>query len=141
MAGRRKEELDLGRGGVALEERWRAAVSRWQVSGLSAASFCRQEGIGVWSLWHWRRRFGLPMLRERRPVGGVTGRRGELTSSGVEPLFVSARLVPPSHEPSREGPRAAWAEVELGSGRVLRLLGRFDKQVLADVLAVLEPLL
>lgn len=38
------------------EERWRALVEKQKASGLSAAKFCRQEGINVWSLYDWRKR-------------------------------------------------------------------------------------
>ena len=39
---------------------WESIVKKQAASGLSAASFCRREGINLKSFYHWRRRFEAP---------------------------------------------------------------------------------
>ncbi|MEQ8821208.1 MAG: hypothetical protein RLY93_13280, partial [Sumerlaeia bacterium] len=36
---------------------WQAAVARQEVSGLSAAAFCREQGLSYQSFISWRKRF------------------------------------------------------------------------------------
>ncbi len=49
----------------ASRERMRATVARWQRSGMSAASFCRREGIQARRLSYWKRVLGVAAPRRR----------------------------------------------------------------------------
>lgn len=49
------------------EAEWREVISRWQMSGLKPAQFCRRERIQLASFLRWRRR-GLPTSTAREFV-------------------------------------------------------------------------
>lgn len=96
--------------GSGREANARRVLRRWKASGLSQAAFCRRAGITTVTLGRWRREFG----------DGDGGPRGG---------FVEVRL----------GPSAGSAayDLELASGRHLRIPAGFDAQELERLLAVL----
>ncbi len=42
---------------AARAERWRGVVEQWQKGGQSRAAFCRAQGVPLWQLCYWIRRF------------------------------------------------------------------------------------
>ena len=64
---------------------WRALLERLDQSGLSAAAFCRREGLCAASLYRWRRQLSeTPGVQSRAEDGNDTAflDLGPLTGSG-----------------------------------------------------------
>src|SRR5579863_6662898 len=95
--------------------RWRTLIDEQATSGLEAAEFCRQRSIATSSFYCWRRKLA-------RPPQPAQGR------------FVPVKLA--------EGPEglSGALEVRLSNGREGRVRGRFDREVLVELIAVLEGL-
>jgi len=94
-------------------QKWRELVERQRSSGLSVAGFCARRGIGVCSLYAWRKRLA------------------------AAPAFVEARL---AEVPT--GTRSGGViEVRLRGGRRVRVRREtFDRELLTEVVAALEGL-
>ena len=109
-----------GRGpnqGVSKEQFWREAMRRFAGSGQSVRRFCKAGGLSEPSFYFWRR-----ALAERDA-------RSAKTARASVPAFVPVRIADPLVAP---------IEIVLGGGRHVHLHGSVDRQVLTDVLAVLE---
>jgi len=138
----------MRRGDPQRQDYWRELVRRWKESGRSVREFCRAEGLRESAFFFWRRR-----------LGGCSGSAGtaskrrhkasRLASARQSPAGLSLlRRNTPSFLPVRvtasagDRPAAAGAlpavEIILARGRTVRVRAGFDRQTLADVLAVLE---
>ena len=96
-------------------QKWSGIIHRQRASGRSAAVFCRENGLATSSFFAWKRKFvSIPRI----------------------PTFVEARVVgrPPGGRPT------GMIEVRLHGGRRVRVGRAFDRDVLAEVVAVLEAL-
>ena len=92
--------------------KWREIIQRQRASGMSVAEFCHRNGVAASSLFAWKRR---------------------LSVAGTPPAFVEAKI-----SEARGG--MGKIEIRLRHGRRL-LVGRsFDRDLLAEVVAVLEGL-
>ena len=100
------------RRGQEREEYVRQVLARWEGSGLTKVAFCRREGISTVALRRWLGEFREGVLR---PRGG----------------FVEVRL------PSPVAPPASF-ELDLASGRRLRIPAGFEARDLERLLAVVE---
>jgi len=137
MAGRTE-------GGLSERGRyWLGLVGAWERSGLTQAAFCHQQGVKHVTFCWWRRRLAQRAGRvrmARTSAAAGARRRGGWASA----LFAPVRIQ--SDEPVHSHPRSSGLripmdgriEIRLGDNRRIRLLGRVDRQALADVLAVLE---
>jgi hypothetical protein len=110
-----------------VELKWREIVLRQRASGLSIAAFCRENAVPASSFFAWKRRLsgGGPREEDRNPTG---------PNPMAAPPFVEAKLV-------TAGPALAGAgaiEVRLRGGRRVRVRRGFDREALAQVVAVLE---
>lgn len=119
MARRRREQ---GTGTQRwIEERWsepqaRRVLEHWRRSGLNLGAWCRREGVGYERVRRWREHLDPSAVpRKQRPT--------VLPVQLVEPTVV------------RE---ADAFEVELGSGRRLRVPSQFDEAALVRLLRLLE---
>lgn len=97
-------------------ERWRQQVDRQKISGLSIAAFCRRHSIAVATFYFWKRRLSPPRQA---------------------PAFVEVRP-PPMNDAASSGGTHRSIELCLRGGRRLRLRRGFDRQLLLDLLGVLE---
>src|SRR5271170_6366050 len=96
---------------ISARHKWEEIVQRQRASGLSVAAFCRREEIAAASFYYWKRR---------------------LTNAGA-PVFVEAKVVetpPPSNV----------ITIRLRGGRRLMVRPGVDRELLAEVVAVLEGL-
>jgi hypothetical protein len=100
--------------GVSRREHWEAVLARHRGSGLSIKAFCVRERVSYQSFFLWKRRFA-----------------GESADGKV--TFAPVRVVAEEPTPAECGP----IEIELPGGQRVHVRGRVDRQVLADVLAVL----
>lgn len=102
-------------------EQWAERVRRQQRSGLSLRKFAAREGLKAGSLSFWKWKLG----QERG-----SGKRKAVSVSPVR--FVELRAAP-------VGPAAAQPfEIELRSGRRVRVAVGFDAAELARLVVVLE---
>ncbi len=100
--------------GIDLEKQrqWRLRVRRFELSGLTAAEFCRAEGVSAPSFYHWRRQ--LAPARTRRPA--------ESASSRTAPEFVPVRVTPrPAAEVEIHLPNGARVCLPGGDAETLRV--------------------
>jgi hypothetical protein len=97
-------------------ERWRKLIDRQKISGLSIATFCQRHSIAVATFYSWK---------------------GRLRQPQQSSAFVEVRRSPVNDAASSGGTRRS-IELSLRGGRRLRLRRGFDRQLLLDLLAVLE---
>ena len=100
-------------------DKWREIIERQQASGLSAAAFCRQDGVSESSFFAWKRRLGAP-------------------TAAAAAAFVEAKVATAAVAPA--GRPAGVVEVRLRGGRRVRLGRGFDPGLLAEVVVALEAL-
>jgi hypothetical protein len=123
---------------------WEEVVRRWQESGQSVRGYCRAEGIRESAFYFWRAEL------QRRPSSDAVGYRRSKASRVMPAARLAKRLSPPPQvAPSflpvhivergeAETPTPGGVEIMLAQGRMVRVREGFDRQTLADVLAVLE---
>jgi transposase len=95
------------------ESFWRRMVRRQAGSVLSVRGWCEKHDLREATFYWWRAELG------RRDA--------------QEPTFVPVRVTEDG-APQHEG----WIEIILAGGRQVRVSGRVDRAMLADVVAVLE---
>jgi transposase len=115
---------------------WQEVMRQQAESGQSVRGYCRQAGIKESAFYWWRRE----LARRgdcRQPPAAVWGRRLERPlprkSAGMAAGFLPLQVV--ADRPRED---ACGLDIVLGDGRTLRIRPGFDRQTLADVLAVLE---
>jgi len=125
--GRRRESRAGGLSGR--RRRWRRLVERWERSGLSQATFCRQQGLRYERFLWWRKRFGgKPAAVARRKGLGAS-------RSGPKLEFVPVRLKVP--EAVTAG--SDWGcELVMGAGTRVRLRREPDPELLLRIVGVLR---
>ena len=121
-------------------------VRRWREGGQSVRAFCRAEGLRESAFYFWRRR-----LARRGQPAAVNGSRPQALGD-AHFAVVQSQLPQPGlrlrfcpcvwWHPQATAPGVAQAtggvEIVLAQGRTVRVPAGFDRQTLADVLAVLE---
>jgi len=121
---------------LARRQQWQTAIQQWQSSGQSVRAFCRQEGLKESAFFFWRRELALQDRADAASPPPPSCKRK--TSSPVEPTGAAARFLPVQVVAGHDPRRAGDIEIVLGSGRAVRVPPQFDRQTLADLLAVLE---
>jgi hypothetical protein len=120
------------------ERYWRGVIRRQGKSGQTVVAFCQREGVSTAAFYAWRKR-----LREQ--AGSGTGRAWESVqpegSEGVPhgngesslPLFL-----PVSVSGDNAPAPAGVVEIQRGDGITVRVFEGASRQLIADVLSVLE---
>lgn len=124
---------------------WRSLILEQGCSGMSVRAWCRDHGVSEASLYWWRRILG-QRDAERQPSGQPverSTRRDRRVKASVDPELAQPGETPPVFLPvcvADDGPEDASGRIEiiLSDGRCVRLAGSVDRQMLSDVLAVLE---
>ena len=141
------------RGDPRKQSYWEALFRRWKESGQSVRAFCCAEGVRESAFYCWRR----TLARRGQRVDAAGGVRSRARSAaptsrspqhGPTPSFLPVHVVAPaSGFPTSGCPGVAEAgyplagrgvEIVLAQGRTVRVPPGFDRQTLAEVLAVLE---
>jgi hypothetical protein len=142
------------------QRHWEEVVRRWSKAGQSVRAFCRNAGVRESAFYFWRRELlrrgrradvdgGLSLracvdrvdtesgtLSQRRPLPPATRLSPRVPArSDATPLFLPVHVVTPGVAEA-----ACGVEIILAGGRTVRVPARFDRQTLADVLALLEAL-
>ena len=97
--------------------RWRRLLRKFRASGLRARAFCDRNDIPESQFWWWKRR-----LDEQIEAAGA----------GNAPTFVPVTML----EESRKADAAI--DIRLTSGQRLRVRSGCDRQLLAEVIDLLE---
>ena len=105
----------------ASRQEWSKRVERWRDSGLTAQEFAAEVGVNPQTLscWKWK-------LKSDAKTNRVTSARGP-----------SAARALPFVEIAASATSAAWFEVVLGAGVVVRVPSQFDAAALGQLLDVL----
>jgi transposase len=114
MVGRQAAEwAGMSKPVFSAREKWLGMIERQRAAGLGVAGFCRENGLATSSFFAWKRKLG---------------------RAGAAGGFIEAKVIdaPPA---SRS---AGMIEVRLGNGRRVRVSRGFDRDVLVEVVAVLE---
>jgi transposase-like protein len=125
------------------QRHWEEVLRRWREGGQSVRAFCRAAGVRESAFYFWRREL---VCRGHRDAAGDGLRR---RTRAATPVSRSSMRVSPRHDPRPAflpvrvvQPCATAAagnvEIVLAEGRTVRVPPGFDRQTLADVLAVLE---
>jgi transposase-like protein len=132
----------IRRGDSQRQRYWAEVIRRWKEGGQTVRGFCRAEGLRESAFYFWRRELvrrglraaesgssadAIPVPPGVRPVRRPSRRRSPT------PSFLPVQLVGPSTPGASQG-----VEIVLPHGRIVRVQAGFDRQFLADVLAVLE---
>jgi hypothetical protein len=104
-------------------DRWRAIIAQQRESGLGMAEFCRQRSIPPTRFYSWRQKLEGPRKVRSRSV------------SPRPSSFVSVKLA--SAKAARS---SSMLEVCLRGGRRLRVRGALQRQLLVELIDVLEGL-
>jgi transposase-like protein len=113
-------------------ESWRKIIDAQRSSGLAVAAYCRKQGINPCSFYYWRRRlsstlrFDSTELAEVRPEGRSPTRSEAAATAGFVELRNPVCAVD-------EG-----IEIDLAGGRRLRVRRGYDRDLLIEVIRVLE---
>jgi hypothetical protein len=133
----------IRRGDPQKQSYWEDVVRRWREGGESVRAFCRVEGLRESAFYFWRRE--LARRGDRDAAGdGMRSQARALTAVSRSSTRISSRRDPrPSFLPVRVVESDATAavggvEIVLPRGRTVRVPSGFDRQTLADVLAMLE---
>lgn len=119
---------------------WQRVIAALESSGLSRAEFCRRRHLNYHTVTYWVRRFeqasGMSAhggaRRANRPQPVPTAAAGR-----EEPSFLEVSL-PAGRERALALNTPATYEVQLASGRSIRLGGDFDDGVLARLIQAAE---
>jgi hypothetical protein len=93
---------------------WQMAIEACEESGLSAAAFCRKEGLSKTAYYYWRRKL----------VGGVSKSRRKTPPDFLELVMPSTHTL--------------GIELVLSSGNTLRINPGADNKMLSQVLSALR---
>ena len=141
----------IRRGDPQKQSYWEEVVQRWRNGGQSVRAFCRAEGLRESAFYFWRRR----LARRSHRADAASGPRSQPHPAapashlsqraslrhGATPSFLPLHVVATESLKPAGGYGLAAAqgvEIILGPGRTVRVPAGFDRQTLADVLAVLE---
>ena len=133
----------MRRGDAQRRQYWEEVVRRWREGGQSVRDFCRAESLPESAFYFWRRELARrgdrvdvgsgtrPSTRSITPVSPSPERMSP--RPGSRPSFLPVQVVGPGVAETSQG-----VEITLERGRTVRVRAGFDRQTLADVLAVLE---
>lgn len=109
------------------QKHWEEVMRRWQEGGQSVRAYCQAEGLRESAFYFWRRELARRGYRGDAP----NGVRPQPRSAALS--FLPVRVVEPRLTEAARG-----VEIVLPQGRTVRVQAGFDRQTLAEVLAVLE---
>ena len=133
----------LRQSGSERQTYWEEAMRRWKESGQSVRDFCRNEGVRESAFYFWRRELVRrspstdAVKRSRPPISPLTtiSRSPKRVTSQHSslPSFLPVHVVEDAAVEAANG-----VEIILAHGCTVRVRSGFDRQTLANVLAVLE---
>ena len=130
-------------GGSERQMYWEEAMRRWKESGQSVRAFCHNEGVRESAFYFWRRELAQRSHRTEAANGARPQASPLTTASHSSERASSRHSSVPSFLPVRvvedvAVEAASGVEIILAHGCTVRVRSGFDRQTLANVLAVLE---
>jgi transposase-like protein len=135
-------------GGSERQAYWEEAMRRWKESGQSVRAFCRNEGVRESAFYFWRRELAQRGHRTEATNGSRPQASPVTTASPSSerassrhrsvPSFLPVRVVEDVAAEAGRPLAGGGVEMILAHGCTVRVRSGFDRQTLADVLAVLE---
>jgi len=130
-------------GDTAKRRRWQELVKRWQQSGQTVREFCRSAEVKESAFYWWRHRLarcGVRRADDGHGQASVPQRKpAEMRTSLTGPVRHGvARFLPVQVVMDQASQPGSGVEIYWDNGRSVRLHRGFDRQTLAEVLAVLE---
>ena len=116
---------------IEKEREWRERMRRWERSGESVRAFCRGEGLQESAFFAWRRE--LTRRRQERQSVRAQGKQAKLSTPAKPIRFLPVQVAVEDRTGDPGG-----VEILLDAGRAIRVRPGFDRQTLAEVLAILE---
>jgi hypothetical protein len=130
------------RGDSERSRQWQAVMEQWQKSGQSVREYCHIQGLKESAFYFWRRELARRSseVDQRQPMGKASSGKKSSAPRGrrSRDQHVDAHFLPVQIVPGSEQLVAGGVEIMVGDGRVVRVQPGFDRQVLAEVLGVLE---
>lgn len=120
--------------------RWRELVGRWQASGQTVREFCRSAEVRESAFYWWKRRLARRHAGrglDRDAQASLPSRPADVRSSAAS----GDRPSPGGFLPVQvimDQAMGSGVEIHWDNGRTVRLHRGFDRQTLAEALAVLE---
>ena len=135
---KRRRSVDAAKG-----RQWRERIKRYEGSGQTVRKFCRSEEVKESAFYWWKRRLGRcrvkqsedPQVQASVPRAKPTDAKSnsaELLRRGPTRFLPVQLVMDQASEPG------SGVEIRWDSGRSVRLDRGFDRQALADVMAILE---
>ena len=107
---------------VFRRQKWHEIITRQCASGMTVRSFCQENRVAARSFFRWSSRLAVPI-------------------PDPAPAFVEVKIAGESGLPNSEAPSSPdKLEVHLRGGRRLLIGHGFDRDLLAEVVALLEGL-
>jgi len=138
---------------------WEEAVRRWREGGQSVRAFCHAEGLRESAFYFWRRKLAphgqrackrgtsrpapedVALGPPARPAVAASESSARVSPRhGLAPSFLPVQVVESTSQRLGVSASPCGVEIVLAQGRRVRVQAGFDRQTLADVLAVLEAL-
>ncbi len=137
---------------VVKRKHWQGLIRQWRQSGQSVREFCRNAEIKEWTFYWWRQRLARschgPTTHGPTTHGPTTHGRALSDARGAKPATgtvghkaqdqATVNFLPVQVVPGQAGEVGSGVEIHWSNGRSVRLHRGFDRQTLAEVLAVLE---
>jgi transposase-like protein len=132
---------------------WEEVVRRWREGGQSVRAFCRDAGLHESAFYFWRRELtqhgkratvsesqsqACPAVTATKLSQSLRRHRSSSPLRRSTPSFLPVQVVAPASECPGVANASHGVEIILARGRTVRVSTGFDRQTLADVLAVLE---
>lgn len=114
---------------------WEEVVRRCKQGGQSVRNFCRAEGLHEAAFYWWRRELA---KRHRTADAGDQRQPDASHVTSVTPPRRAVSFLPVHVAEGCTAEPGDSVEIVLGQERTVRVRAGFDRQTLADVLAVLE---
>src|SRR5262245_6868841 len=115
----------------AKERRWRRLLRQWRRSGLTGRDCCSQHSLPEPSFYAWKREIA-KRDQARRTASQATAR------GSAQAPRPSADALPAFPPVTVHAVASSALKVVLSGGRLLRVHGGFDAEVLRQLVAVLE---
>ena len=137
----------IRRGDPERRRYWEEVVRRWREGGQAVRVFCRAEGVRESAFYFWRRKLERPNRqaavndsRAKASPATPASRPAQRMSPRHRPTpsFLPVHVVTPASGCPSVTEAVRGVEIVLAYGRTVRVQAGFDRQTLADVLALLE---
>jgi hypothetical protein len=113
------------------EQTWRQHIERQRISGLTVRAFCSLHSLKATSFFYWKKEIA------RRDREAISPSAAASSTAPIAPAFVSVSIVDPPVQ-RHTNDNGTPIDIRLADGQRVRVRSGCDRQLLADVLAMLR---